>query len=61
MSFALKVAHKGKVALICKAGLEEANNKEIEFFNHDNMLYGCKATKNLYSLYLLLLFLLFFS
>ena len=25
MSFALKVAHKGKVALICKAGLEEAN------------------------------------
>ena len=24
MSFALKVAHKGKVALICKAGLEEA-------------------------------------
>ena len=25
MSFALKVAHKGKVALICKSGLEEAN------------------------------------
>ena len=25
MSYALKVAHKGKVALICKAGLEEAN------------------------------------
>lgn len=25
MSFALKVAHKGTVALICKAGLEEAN------------------------------------
>ncbi|MDR0939622.1 MAG: L-aspartate oxidase [Mediterranea sp.] len=25
MSFALKVAHRGKVALICKAGLEEAN------------------------------------
>lgn len=25
MSFALKVAHKGSVALICKAGLEEAN------------------------------------
>ena len=25
MSFALKVAHKGRVALICKAGLEEAN------------------------------------
>ena len=25
MSFALKVAHKGKGALICKAGLEEAN------------------------------------
>ncbi|MCD7709839.1 MAG: L-aspartate oxidase [Porphyromonadaceae bacterium] len=25
MSFALKVAHKGKVALICKAGLEDAN------------------------------------
>ena len=25
MSFALKVAHKGNVALICKAGLEEAN------------------------------------
>ena len=25
MSFALKVAHKGKVALICKAGMEEAN------------------------------------
>ena len=25
MSFALKVAHQGKVALICKAGLEEAN------------------------------------
>ena len=25
MSFALKVAHKGKVALICKDGLEEAN------------------------------------
>ncbi len=24
MSFALKVAHKGKVALICKSGLEEA-------------------------------------
>ena len=24
MSFALKVAHKGTVALICKAGLEEA-------------------------------------
>ena len=24
MSYALKVAHKGKVALICKAGLEEA-------------------------------------
>ena len=23
MSFALKVAHKGKVALICKSGLEE--------------------------------------
>ena len=23
MSFALKVAHKGKVALICKAGLEK--------------------------------------
>ena len=26
MSFALKVAHKGKVALICKAGLEEAKH-----------------------------------
>ena len=26
MSFALKVAHKGKVALICKSGLEEANS-----------------------------------
>lgn len=25
MSFALKVAHKGKVALVCKSGLEEAN------------------------------------
>ena len=25
MSFALKVAHQGRVALICKAGLEEAN------------------------------------
>lgn len=25
MSFALKVAHKGKVALICKTELEEAN------------------------------------
>ena len=25
MSFALKVAHKGSVALICKAGMEEAN------------------------------------
>lgn len=25
MSFALKVAHKGRVALICKSGLEEAN------------------------------------
>ncbi|MDR0745376.1 MAG: L-aspartate oxidase [Mediterranea sp.] len=25
MSFALKVAHKGRVALICKTGLEEAN------------------------------------
>ncbi|MCK9160671.1 MAG: FAD-binding protein, partial [Bacteroidaceae bacterium] len=25
MSFALKVARKGKVALICKSGLEEAN------------------------------------
>lgn len=25
MSFAMKVAHKGRVALICKAGLEEAN------------------------------------
>ena len=25
MSYALKVAHKGKVALVCKAGLEEAN------------------------------------
>ncbi|WP_373829342.1 L-aspartate oxidase, partial [Bacteroides heparinolyticus] len=25
MSFALKVAHKGTVALVCKAGLEEAN------------------------------------
>jgi L-aspartate oxidase len=25
MSFALKVAHRGKVALICKAGMEEAN------------------------------------
>ena len=25
MSFALKVAHKGTVALICKAGMEEAN------------------------------------
>ena len=25
MSFALKVAHKGTVALICKAGLEESN------------------------------------
>ena len=25
MSFALKVAEKGRVALICKAGLEEAN------------------------------------
>ena len=25
MSFALKVAHKGKVALICKTTLEEAN------------------------------------
>ena len=25
MSFALKVAHKGKVALICKAGLEDSN------------------------------------
>ena len=25
MSFALKVAHNGKVALFCKAGLEEAN------------------------------------
>src|SRR3712207_9275940 len=25
MSFALKVAHKGSVALICKAGLEESN------------------------------------
>ena len=25
MSFALKVAHKGTVALICKAGVEEAN------------------------------------
>ena len=24
MSFALKVAHKGSVALICKAGMEEA-------------------------------------
>ena len=24
MSFALKVAHKGKVALICKSGLVEA-------------------------------------
>ena len=32
MSFALKVAHKGTVALICKAGLEEANlilHKEV--------------------------------
>ena len=28
MSFALKVAHKGKVALICKAGLEEARSEE---------------------------------
>ena len=26
MSYPLKVAHKGKVALICKAVLEEANN-----------------------------------
>ena len=25
MSFALKVAHKGRVALVCKSGLEEAN------------------------------------
>ena len=25
MSFALKVAEKGKVAVICKTGLEEAN------------------------------------
>jgi L-aspartate oxidase len=25
MSFALKVAHKGKVALVCKSGLEDAN------------------------------------
>jgi L-aspartate oxidase len=25
MSFALKVAHRGRVALVCKAGLEEAN------------------------------------
>ena len=28
MSFALKVAHKGKVALICKAGLEEAKEQK---------------------------------
>ncbi len=34
MSFALKVAHKGKVALICKAGLEEANTILLREVSH---------------------------
>lgn len=34
MSFALKVAHKGKVALICKAGLEEANTYLLREVSH---------------------------
>ena len=55
MSFALKVAHKGSVALICKAGLEEANtyyaqggiasvtNLKVDNFEkhiHDTMVAG---------------------
>ena len=55
MSFALKVAHKGSVALICKAGLEEANtyfaqggiasvtNLKVDNFDkhiHDTMVAG---------------------
>ncbi|MDR2384820.1 MAG: L-aspartate oxidase [Tannerella sp.] len=55
MSFALKVAHKGKVALICKSGLEEANtyfaqggvasvtNPEVDNFDkhiEDTMIAG---------------------
>lgn len=55
MSFALKVAHKGRVALICKTSLEEANtalaqggvasvtNLEVDNFEkhiHDTMVAG---------------------
>ena len=55
MSCALKVAHKGSVALICKAGLEEANtyfaqggiasvtNLKVDNFEkhiHDTMVAG---------------------
>ena len=55
MSFALKVAHKGSVAFICKAGLEEANtyfaqggiasvtNLKVDNFEkhiHDTMVAG---------------------
>lgn len=55
MSYALKVAHKGSVALICKAGLEEANtyfaqggiasvtNLAVDNFDkhiHDTMVAG---------------------
>ena len=55
MSFALKVAHKGSVALICKAGMEEANtyfaqggiasvtNLKVDNFEkhiHDTMVAG---------------------
>ena len=55
MSFALKVAQKGSVALICKAGLEEANtfyaqggiasvtNLKVDNFEkhiHDTMVAG---------------------
>lgn len=55
MSFALKVAHKGSVAPICKAGLEEANtyyaqggiasvtNLKVDDFEkhiHDTMVAG---------------------
>ena len=60
MSFALKVAHKGSVALICKAGLEEANtyyaqggiasvtNLKVDNFEKNKSTYKSFTYKSLY-------------
>jgi hypothetical protein len=41
----------------CEAhsGNSGADHKEIEFSNHDNVIYGCKGKENLFSLYILML------